>query len=310
MPDDILDAAQKTINDAAGKLPADPVPEPPVPETETVEPKKEEVAPPAPEVPPEEPKKEDVIPPPEAPPEPPKESEEPNNPESLIVPPPESARPKNPPKMPGKRKRVSGVILGIVALLLLALPVGVYFISQKNQQLADVRSLADNNAPPEPYPTGNTCNDYVSEPGPPCGPCGYRLECKVCGPNNTGCKWYFIRCEQTNNCNNNPTATPTPPPAAGECSNLRILDTSGNQLTPADLHAGQNVILAVKGSGNPTKARFRVNGDFIVGSTNDNGWTDSTTKNSNGEYVAPFTVYDNVTDFQIDAEVQVNGNWK
>lgn len=100
----------------------------------------------------------------------------------------------------------------------------------------------------------------------------------------------------------NATATPNPTatPIVGQCTNIRVYKDS-TVVEPSTLQPGDAVTLAVAGT-NATKARFRVNGgDF----------TETTTKNSAGEYTLAFTVPSTgVTQFVIEAEVNVAGVWK
>jgi len=206
MPDDILDAAQKAINDAAGKLqdpvvpptdanttavppaeptpatstlPAEPAPEPipvtdtpppvtsvpvPVAEPLSVEPPVVSSAPST-----QQSDKQDttnvtppVVPqPPGAAPQPSPDASKlvesilDTNADTTVVAPPPSK-----PKKFVRKKSVSGAIIGVIALLLLALPVGVYYISQQNHQLADIRSQATGS---DPY-QGASCSSSN-----PCG---------------------------------------------------------------------------------------------------------------------------------------------
>lgn len=122
MADDILDAAQKAINDAAhsaepvpSPLPPEPVPMPPMPPP-----------PPTPDL-----TKEQMV------------NELLNAtpaPLPTIVAPPQNAH--KPSSLPPKKNRMKGAILALLAILLLTIPIGVYFISQQNQKIADTRSLA------------------------------------------------------------------------------------------------------------------------------------------------------------------------
>lgn len=393
MPEDILEAAQKVINDAAGITkepgkpavptdaasapvdaglpPVEPAPEPPSAPTPDMEvkPTVNEQVPPTPpatessvvSVP------EPVIPASEAPPKPPDDLNKtdlnkttvdsviappstadmpmadasqlvesiltPKNPDAIV--PPAGAPPKHQ-SAPLPKRSGSGIIIAIIALLLLALPVGVYFVSQQNQQLADVRSKATGStyAPKCKDGTqcaageychckgGQTCDSYEcvdddwvknvctsqgrsfcqnsehpDDNGWTCCTAGYS-----CCTNVEGC------CKDTNPTNPPHTGNPTQPPenptptstTIHECTNLKIYK-NGVQVTPSSLRPDDNVVFAVKGSGSPNKARFRVNGAV---------WTESTTTNASAEYTQAYTVPVGVTDFVIEAEVFVDGVWK
>ena len=150
-----------------------------------------------------------------------------------------------------EEKSISGGIIAIVATLLLTLPVAVYFISQQNQQIAELRSRAT--APLYPNPTAT--------PRPP-------------GDDD----------DNDDDDTTNPTATPTRPastatPTTGTtpvCQNIKIYKERVVLVTDlSSLRAGDDVVLAVKGNLNPTKAHFRVNGGT---------WTETTFKNGSGEF--------------------------
>lgn len=69
---------------------------------------------------------------------------------------------------------------------------------------------------------------------------------------------------------------------------------------PSTLQAGDKIVLAASGD-KTTKAHFRVNGGT---------WTESSTKNANGEYVLDFTIPTAVTNFTIEAEIfGTDGKW-
>ncbi len=315
MADDILDAAQKAINDAAkgaespaptsvSGLPTEPAPQPVTP------------APSAPaEVQKEEPSPEPVNTPPAVPAPEQTKQEEPLDATkqamvnellgSATVAPMATPSHTDGPHvaigtLPPKNKSKVGLILTALATLLLTIPVGVYYVSQQNQQIADVRSRATG-GPPEPYSGSiQDCKDdpnaeVVSEPGSPCD-CGqYRLECKVGG------KWYFLGCGGTRNCGgggDNPTPTPTP--IAPICQNIKIYK-AGAQVTPSSLVAGDDVVLAVKGNLSPDKSHFRINGG---------AWQETTTKNASNEFTLSYTIPDAIPTFVIEAEVFTNGAWR
>lgn len=187
MPDDILQNAQKAINDAAGKtqdspvapepvsLPQEPAPEPAVTPSQpqpAEQPKQEE-----------QPKTESTIsalntpgvpPTPEAPPAP---AQQPGNAQqaqadqlvssilepkiqTTIVPPKGSPPPPSDTPQPKKKSVASKAVIAVIAVLLLALPVGVYFVSQQNQQIADIRDRAAPN-----YSGDAVCDQCIAEKG-------------------------------------------------------------------------------------------------------------------------------------------------
>ncbi len=153
MADDILDAAQKAINDAAkvaGTPPSDagssvepvvPPPPPPLPpeplpdpvvSPQTTTPSATEPITPASPVP-------------TPPPTPPSESAQVMDSiletGSTTVVPPVNQPPHTNKPLP-KKSGVKGIVLGLIALLLLTIPVAVYYISKQNESIADTRSSA------------------------------------------------------------------------------------------------------------------------------------------------------------------------
>lgn len=339
MPDDILDAAQKVVDDAAKTadagvspqapsvsspptdLPSEPAPEPPV-NTEVSTPPPSSPTPTAPE------------PQPQGPPKPPSEEAtklvesllEPKQPEPSVIAPP----PKKPTPPPAKKSSGKGVVLALLAVLLIALPVGVYFISQQNQELADVRSEASGSSP---YGNNQPCgaNGYCAN--------GYTCQGGICKPNtNTDCKQGDSGapvccnrdcpkanqvCEPPNRleCNiggvhctikgkgcgggggdDDDDDNVNPP----KCQLIKIY--KGNQeVTPSTLKPGDNVKLAVKGNRVGQKGRFRVNGKALDGTGN---WTETTTKNARNEWTVNYTIPPGVTDFVIEGEVFMGGAWR
>ncbi len=100
-----------------------------------------------------------------------------------------------------------------------------------------------------------------------------------------------------------PTVRGTPTPTEGptvQCRNIKIYK-GGVQVTPSTLQPGDAVVLAVVGQ-NASKARIRVN---------DAAFTETSTKNSSGEFTLDFTVpTSGVTSFKIEAEVFKDGVWQ
>jgi hypothetical protein len=101
-----------------------------------------------------------------------------------------------------------------------------------------------------------------------------------------------------------PANTATPTPATGgisaQCNEVVAYDSDGNTLLQSNLSnlkVGDKVIFAVSGqtnSGTFTKARFTVNGTSLG---------ETTTKNSNGEYIIEYTIPSNVSTFTVKGEV-------
>jgi len=213
-------------------------------------------------------------------------------------------------------------MLGLVALLLLILPVSVYFISQQNQQLADVRSRASGNTYATACQSGNdqACIDLCGEqpsaiqntcvpPGVGCGTAGgtactdwHWTNCIGGGTNGVGCGTGGGGGGGDDDDNGpNPTATPTPVITTPVCQNIKIYKGGTHVTDLTTLRAGDAVVLAVKGNLTPTKAHFRVNGGT---------WTETTTENSSHEWTLSYTMPDGITEFVIEGEVFTNGAWR
>ena len=95
-----------------------------------------------------------------------------------------------------------------------------------------------------------------------------------------------------------PPGTETPPPPAPQCLSIKVY--KGTQIVvPATLQVGDQVEIAVAG-GVATKARVRINGG---------SWTETTTKNTAGEFTVDWTVPANTTNVSMEAEIFVNGAW-
>jgi len=257
------------------------------------------------------------------------------NPESVIVPPVATQHHNT-----GPKKSSKGPLIALVALLLLILPISVYFISQQNQQLADIRSKAtvftysgcktgptydccknDPNAcPGQGGPnachctggnlcTGTACQDLESN----CRNDGREWCTNYQGFGMTCCARGYV-CAQNNGCvpgggddngdDDDDDVVPTATPTTGVnpvCQNIKLYK-NGTQVTDlTTLRAGDEVVLAVKGNLTPTKAHFRVNGG---------AWTETTTKNASNEFTWSYTIADGVTDFVIEGEVFTNGAWR
>lgn len=354
MPDDILDAAQKAINDAAknadtGAVPAAPPSETPSPQSTALpaEPVEPVVTPQSEETPAAIP----VIPVVPTPPAAPPASSTPAStdmskeemvsellgttsvaaPAPVIVPPEKTGRPHSGSLPPKKTSKVG--IIAVIAALLLTLPVAVYFISQQNNQIADIRNRAawdtvyqgctvNPDSCGEGYTchcqNGNACTYTLCEPDSQTkdscerqgrawcinGYNGNAYTCCYpgyqCGANNTGC--YETGGDDDNGGDDDTQPTPTPTTGTSPvCQNIKLYK-NGTQVTDLNsLRAGDEVVLAVKGNLAPTKAHFRVNGS---------GWTETTTKNANDEFTWSYTIPAGVPDFVIEGEVFTNGAWR
>ena len=124
------------------------------------------------------------------------------------------------------------------------------------------------------------------------GTCIKNGTCTPAGMSNTNC-------HTDASCGGNtPTTTPTktPTPTTNpQCISLIAYDTNGNALSAGDLnalHVGDTITLAFAPGGAATKVHFRVNAG---------AWTESTTKNTNGQFTWTYTL-ENVTDFLIEAQ--------
>jgi hypothetical protein len=327
MPDDILDAAQKAINDAAKgtvttpvvneapvattttSLPPEPAPQPIIPtpaaSTET------EITPPAP-------------PALETKSEPSLETKTAMVNEllgSATVAPSNSSQDHviaapthTQANFTHKEKPKTGMILAAIATLLLTLPVAVYYVSLQNQQIADVRSSA--------Y-VGQSCSINTNDPNGGC-PAGEGCSCPGgtnchCAQNGGQNNCYHTICPVNYHCvgsgesaycagNVNPTQPPgdnnTPIPTATTtvapiCQNLKIYK-GGVQVATSALSAGDDVVLAVKGNLTPTKAHFRINGG---------AWQESAVKNASNEFTLSYTIPAGIPAFVIEAEVFTNAAW-
>lgn len=96
----------------------------------------------------------------------------------------------------------------------------------------------------------------------------------------------------------NNTIVPTATPIL-KCDNLQILKDSKVVTDPTTLSPGDAVVIDVKSTVAATDAHFKINGS---------AWNKYTTKVSDTEYQYAYTIADTAS-FQIDAQVQINGNW-
>lgn len=274
-------------------------------------------------------------PPPQAPfvpnvPEPPKASPLPTESIRSSMDEPSTVVPPREPSRPGtvqKPKRTSGIILSIIAILLLTLPVAIYYLSQKGN-LADIRNRATGG---QAYPcsrnedctNGYTCVDFTCQGNPETQSCGRNNDMgapvcctdpscsggeKVCEPpNRLECKKNGVWCTiDTNGCTDKPTqphtqntSTPTSP-TSPICQNIKIYKGTDQVTDFTTIHAGDVITVAVKGNLSPSKAHFRVNGGT---------WNETTTQNASSEFTWDYTIPDGVTQFVIEGEVFTNGAW-
>jgi len=339
MADDILDAAQKAINDAAVGAKATPMPTDttPTPPSIPVEPA------PIPAV------SEPSQPPQTEQPIPPKQEEVPILPVPPVADPsleatkqammnellgsstvaavtPSSSQPPQHPNgnFAQKKKPRTGVILAVIALLLLTVPIAVYFVSQSGP-IAELRGKAawdtvyqgcTLNSCPSGYTchcqNGNACTytwcerdieQQCRDQGREYCVNGYNGNAKTCcypgyscGPGGVGC----YQDGGDDNGDDDDTVEPTPTASiVPVCQNIKIYK-GATQVTPSTLLPGDVVTLAVKGNLSPTKARFRINGG---------AWQETTTKNASNEFTLSYTIPDGVPDFVIEGEVFTNGAW-
>lgn len=236
--------------------------------------------------------------------------------------PPGEEPPKEEQPKPVKKKRSSTALIAVLLLFLVTLPLTVFYVQQQ-RQIADIRSSA---APPSDQDSCSGCagkgtawkwvrgeckkvEDKSCKPDNPppgqdtCGPnsagkcqgeypgtaCGDGGQCVMSNTETKQCS-----CQGQNNATSTPTATPAP-----QCRNLKIYKNNA-AVDPTTLRAGDQVVLAVKGT-NATKGRIRVNGGTF---------TETTTKNASDEYTLNFTMPSGVTNFTIEAEVFIDGAWR
>ncbi len=128
---------------------------------------------------------------------------------------------------------------------------------------------------------------------------------------------YTSTCTQPCSCtpvSNSPTPTegtssPTPTSVSAICTNIKVYK-NGVQVTPSTLLPSDIVVIAVLGTGDPTKAKFRVNGEQLAEDTDDDpNWTISTTKNASQEYTVTYTIPTGITTFLFEAETFAQGAW-
>lgn len=94
------------------------------------------------------------------------------------------------------------------------------------------------------------------------------------------------------------TPSPTQPPVA-QCSRLKIYKDGQEVTDPTTLKPDDQVKFGIAGTG-ATKGRFRVNSS---------NWTETTTKNASDEYELDFTIPKDTTNFTVEGEVFINGQW-
>ncbi len=87
---------------------------------------------------------------------------------------------------------------------------------------------------------------------------------------------------------------------APQCQSIKIYK-GGQVVTPSTLRAGDDVLLAAVAPTAATKARFRVNGG---------SWQETTTKNGSNEFTLAFTIPSATTNFTVEAQLFINGQWQ
>ncbi|MBU1327200.1 hypothetical protein KKB64_05035 [Patescibacteria group bacterium] len=213
--DDLIKSAQNIIDDAVKQGGASTSAPPPQP--------------------PEEPAPEPMVKPEEAPAvHEPSPASSPPPPQTVIVP-----ALKNDEKKPKKKKSGAARALAVFLLLLVTVPVGAYFISQRNQQIADIRNRAAEI--PGPYPPWSACDVIGDTTTSPKGNC---LECKENtsgGPNpawapcggTPECPWQLTngQCcpKPPDNCSNPGDKICIPDPFISQCSEWDLGCPSGQQ---------------------------------------------------------------------------------
>lgn len=174
------------------------------------------------------------------------------------------------------------------------------------------------------FSCGKCSADRRCDSGPSEGGGGYGKECSqvdLCIKRSDG-SIDFSTCRAVQLCAqscsggspSSPSSTPqTPPPPTntpiiGQCNNIHIYTSGGEDITQklqsqtANVKPGDKLTLAVAGT-NATEGRFRVNGA-------PSGYQTTSTKNEKSEYIYQFTIPANTTQFTIEAEVKVGGQWK
>jgi hypothetical protein len=259
----------------------------------------------------------------------------------------------------------------MIMFIMLVLPISVFFITQRDVRVAELRNLATDTLYPTPLACGNGdfcsgtgCSVPASLYGNGCFVSYYRCPggslssgqscdnltgavvtreglrsasfqncgieqidatCAVCGVTSNHDRGVnFISQTSSGSCGGGNESTPTPTsgtqstptpttPLTGKCTDIKLYK-NGQQITDPvnELSPGDAIKIAVKGSNSPSKAHFRVNGKELVTPDNDTdpNWTESSAKNSSGEFVADYTLPEDITAFQIEGEVFVDGVWK
>ena len=249
----------------------------------------------------------------------------------IAVGPPRTSEPS--PAMYETKRQVSKPLIAAIVLLLLSLPVIIYFVSMRSQSIADIRNRATGGTA---YPcttdlncaNGYTCVSGQCQGNTNTSSCGRNTDSgapvcctrscapsdRVCEPPNrleckTGGFWCTI---DANGCTDQPTQPPdTATPTTGTnpvCQNIKVYKDGTQVADLAALKPGDDVVLAVKGNLSPTKAHFRVNGKK-PSNANQAGWDETTDKNSSDEFTLSYTIPEGVSDFVIEGEVFINGAW-
>ena len=245
-----------------------------------------------------------------------------------------------------KKRSSFGVLLAGVLILMVTLPIGIYFISQKNTNLTEQRSCAAGDPPcigsPGPYanvtvPPGFTCNEES---------CCHQYANKTCwwNLNNSGvclctgtqctnwgtgwgtCHIDSCNCIQTQYCQDGVNNTYQ----IRECSDAACVPCDSTPTQPPNETAtatptplpGQCTRIRVYKDGVSIDPNTLAVGDVVqiaVAGTNaemgririnGGGWGETSVKNAHDEYYISYTVPSGVTTFTVEAEIFTNNEWK
>lgn len=240
-----------------------------------------------------------------------------------------------------KKRSSFGIMLAGVLLLMITLPIGIYFVAQQNTRLTEQRSCAadgdcggggpyaNETAPPGPCNeqwcchqykdrtcfwqlngrtgclcTGTTCNSWGAW-----GAC-HKDTCKCIkerycsdGSNST---YQIASCDEE-------TCTPCDSPTQPPNHTITITPTTlPGQCTRIRVYKNGvsidpntlsvgDVVQLACAGTNAEKARIRVNGG---------GWGETSVKNDEGEYFISYTIPAGVASFTIESEIFTNNEWK
>jgi hypothetical protein len=251
------------------------------------------------------------------------------------------------PPAPPKKKNVTGMMLAGIIILLITLPIGIYFISQQNIRVTEQRSCAAGDGPcldPELYPLTKfpgscdnvgCCHRYSDATcwwkTDATHPSGYCL-CTASDSSCTSWKpWSDCHkdscvCVKTRYCGDGTNHTyqilkcdeaPCVP-----CDKTPTQKTSGSPTpTPTPLPGQCSRIRVYKNDVSVDPTTLSV-GDVVkiaVKGTsankgrirvNGSAWTESNVKNDDDEYYISYTVPSGISSFTVEAEIYTNSQWK